>query len=142
MIRRPPRSTRTDTLFPYTTLFRSFDHRDRTDVLLPGLREQPRSAFLIEPFQLPAPQHEDATQDQLADPLRMGLRIGQRQRGAPGATKYLPAFDTQMPAQGFDIRHQMPGGVVDQISIRRGSNCTPLVEPDEAVNLTTANETP
>src|SRR3546814_11597248 len=28
MIRRPPRSTRTDTLFPYTTLFRSaFDNR-------------------------------------------------------------------------------------------------------------------
>src|SRR3546814_5322075 len=27
MIRRPPRSTRTDTLFPYTTLFRSgFEH--------------------------------------------------------------------------------------------------------------------
>src|SRR3546814_14168449 len=36
MIRRPPRSTRTDTLFPYTTLFRSQhrpsnhrEHRDR-----------------------------------------------------------------------------------------------------------------
>src|SRR3546814_3285153 len=35
MIRRPPRSTRTDTLFPYTTLFRSdrgrpglYDHDD------------------------------------------------------------------------------------------------------------------
>src|SRR3546814_3658861 len=28
MIRRPPRSTRTDTLFPYTTLFRSL-RRDR-----------------------------------------------------------------------------------------------------------------
>src|SRR3546814_2050099 len=27
MIRRPPRSTRTDTLFPYTTLFRSLDCR-------------------------------------------------------------------------------------------------------------------
>src|SRR3546814_9551473 len=27
MIRRPPRSTRTDTLFPYTTLFRSTDAR-------------------------------------------------------------------------------------------------------------------
>src|SRR3546814_6024705 len=26
MIRRPPRSTRTDTLFPYTTLFRSCTH--------------------------------------------------------------------------------------------------------------------
>src|SRR3546814_15580618 len=38
MIRRPPRSTRTDTLFPYTTLFRSsrsylllaLNDRDRT----------------------------------------------------------------------------------------------------------------
>src|SRR3546814_11572662 len=29
MIRRPPRSTRTDTLFPYTTLFRSVDGRLR-----------------------------------------------------------------------------------------------------------------
>src|SRR3546814_11396633 len=27
MIRRPPRSTRTDTLFPYTTLFRSYDSK-------------------------------------------------------------------------------------------------------------------
>src|SRR3546814_947964 len=26
MIRRPPRSTRTDTLFPYTTLFRSYEY--------------------------------------------------------------------------------------------------------------------
>src|SRR3546814_9917616 len=26
MIRRPPRSTLTDTLFPYTTLFRSFEY--------------------------------------------------------------------------------------------------------------------
>src|SRR3546814_13428580 len=29
MIRRPPRSTRTDTLFPYTTLFRSGGSLDR-----------------------------------------------------------------------------------------------------------------
>src|SRR3546814_5101687 len=29
MILRPPRSTRTDTLFPYTTLFRSVDPRQR-----------------------------------------------------------------------------------------------------------------
>src|SRR3546814_14559081 len=33
MIRRPPRSTRTDTLFPYTTLFRSAEgqHRAQRD---------------------------------------------------------------------------------------------------------------
>src|SRR3546814_20532830 len=30
MIRRPPRSTRTDTLFPYTTLFRSIQHLRRS----------------------------------------------------------------------------------------------------------------
>src|SRR3546814_1153787 len=30
MIRRPPRSTRTDTLFPYTTLFRSRDADPRS----------------------------------------------------------------------------------------------------------------
>src|SRR3546814_5052191 len=33
MIRRPPRSTRTDTLFPYTTLFRSWPARGRQDDL-------------------------------------------------------------------------------------------------------------
>src|SRR3546814_13187880 len=31
MIRRPPRSTRTDTLFPYTTLFRSDDDKLREE---------------------------------------------------------------------------------------------------------------
>src|SRR3546814_4248342 len=34
MIRRPPRSTRTDTLFPYTTLFRSATGFERASALL------------------------------------------------------------------------------------------------------------
>src|SRR3546814_6944164 len=47
MIRRPPRSTRTDTLFPYTTLFRSgtgLDHQQVTSIqhlvaaAVPGLK--------------------------------------------------------------------------------------------------------
>src|SRR3546814_7127256 len=33
MLRRPPRSTRTDTLFPYTTLFRSVGDHGRADAL-------------------------------------------------------------------------------------------------------------
>src|SRR3546814_17334280 len=37
MIRRPPRSTRTDTLFPYTTLFRSVTYR-RPEIGPPGPR--------------------------------------------------------------------------------------------------------
>src|SRR3546814_4691323 len=36
MIRRPPRSTRTDTLFPYTTLFRSIQGQGTHDRLLAG----------------------------------------------------------------------------------------------------------
>src|SRR3546814_17590669 len=40
MIRRPPRSTRTDTLFPYTTLFRSLSSADPTaPALLAQLQE-------------------------------------------------------------------------------------------------------
>src|SRR3546814_12843258 len=50
MIRRPPRSTRTDTLFPYTTLFRSGQYdREHVDDCEPRReyteisgREQPR----------------------------------------------------------------------------------------------------
>src|SRR3546814_5324354 len=59
MIRRPPRSTRTDTLFPYTTLFRSAiaDQRGigtgrvilgekQRPVAAPGNIDQPLSAQL------------------------------------------------------------------------------------------------
>src|SRR3546814_3308756 len=42
MIRRPPRSTRTDTLFPYTTLFRSREVADLVAALanVPGLGDE------------------------------------------------------------------------------------------------------
>src|SRR3546814_2113271 len=52
MIRRPPRSTRTDTLFPYTTLFRSHAHR----------RDRPRPGDQLARRlgQLPAPQGRTA----------------------------------------------------------------------------------
>src|SRR3546814_5191837 len=43
MIRRPPRSTRTDTLFPYTTLFRSPSRQDHPQRPLPA--DQPRQAL-------------------------------------------------------------------------------------------------
>src|SRR3546814_4876634 len=48
MIRRPPRSTRTDTLFPYTTLFRSQcpPPRHRRQMKHPRLR---RAAYLHRP---------------------------------------------------------------------------------------------
>src|SRR3546814_20111633 len=59
MIRRPPRSTRTDTLFPYTTLFRSkahlvaVEHRKRHD-LRRQRRQFHRRKFLIEDEEIDA----------------------------------------------------------------------------------------
>src|SRR3546814_7462786 len=42
MIRRPPRSTRTDTLFPYTTLFRSqFRALHAGQALQPQIQDRP-----------------------------------------------------------------------------------------------------
>src|SRR3546814_18222954 len=57
MIRRPPRSTRTDTLFPYTTLFRSAArrhtrHRLRDEAV--RARRLPRPAVLRPHAPLPA----------------------------------------------------------------------------------------
>src|SRR3546814_5917344 len=55
MVRPPPRSTRTDTLFPYTTLFRSLDFFlrlfllgvVRVDFQLPGRNLQAHAAILL-----------------------------------------------------------------------------------------------
>src|SRR3546814_2075086 len=55
MIRRPPRSTRTDTLFPYTTLFRS----NRVAWTLPQRTRDPRRRSHVRVV----PVH---------DPLRLG----------------------------------------------------------------------
>src|SRR3546814_8954767 len=45
MIRGPPRSTRTDTLFPYTTLFRSLDDCVGLERILRNLEVRRRGAF-------------------------------------------------------------------------------------------------
>src|SRR3546814_14735194 len=46
MIRRPPRSTRTDTLFPYTTLFRSEGERVEPAALIAWC-DQKLPAFMV-----------------------------------------------------------------------------------------------
>src|SRR3546814_15002604 len=47
MIRRPPRSTRTNTLFPYTTLFRSSGYVDRSAPRTTSPRMLPASDVLL-----------------------------------------------------------------------------------------------
>src|SRR3546814_15811192 len=56
MIRRPPRSTRTDTLFPYTTLFRSA-FLDSGPLMLADLRD--RAGIGFRPFMKAADYRQD-----------------------------------------------------------------------------------
>src|SRR3546814_19352812 len=80
MIRRPPRSTRTDTLFPYTTLFRSLPEcapsaltaRSPTNSTPP-----PPSTVSLYCGQRPkhAPRHIEIANSLIAEPSR-GDKIG------------------------------------------------------------------
>src|SRR3546814_2305397 len=79
MIRRPPRSTRTDTLFPYTTLFRSIIYGDGGDYyfaktltaaqrkavlaeMLPRLRAHPQIEAVVTREELRSEEHTSELQ--------------------------------------------------------------------------------
>src|SRR3546814_2425504 len=55
MVRRPPRSTRTDTRFPYTTRFRSQRHNQRARYGA-GRRRSAAPAYRVSPAGIPADQ--------------------------------------------------------------------------------------
>src|SRR3546814_3440868 len=71
MIRRPPRSTRTDTLFPYTTLFRS------------RLAQQQRPFGLLARAGIVALGIVEADVHMEAIPREIGERLGHEGRLAP-----------------------------------------------------------
>src|SRR3546814_12842696 len=74
MIRRPPRSTRTDTLFPYTTLFRSTG-APRGFALFAGFPAQRHGLrlFALHPIRLGAEQSGGIR-------LHQGLRAAEERR--------------------------------------------------------------
>src|SRR3546814_10039632 len=88
MFRRPPRSTRTDTLFPYTTLFRSIGGQDLTHrgETAPGeVRNRPekieahafrmrRQAIVLGAVGERIARHLDAPGDVAAAPATSGTR--------------------------------------------------------------------
>src|SRR3546814_2885449 len=63
MIRRPPRSTRTDTLFPYTTLFRSDDPDVTLNVPQRGVLAVDRGGIVVSPSLEPCPIHQWGAED-------------------------------------------------------------------------------
>src|SRR3546814_7701566 len=67
MIRRPPRSTRTDTLFPYTTLFRSEARRRGAEIGAERLDRRQHRQAVDHPM---AARHADAVVQRLAQDHR------------------------------------------------------------------------
>src|SRR3546814_6791487 len=95
MIRRPPRSTRTDTLFPYTTLVRSPRRGDRQRPrLLPG-RRRPR---------LPLPDRARQRQRAAGADARRGAVF------AAAAVPPAPGHPARPPGAGAAGASPRPGG--------------------------------
>src|SRR3546814_14321887 len=95
MIRRPPRSTRTDTLFPYTTLFRSFFAQVFTPTEAEAEEVEATIWFGTEPGELATPEAAIAIvapyaiiPDDLSDRLQaemqatVGIKDGEHQQAA------------------------------------------------------------
>src|SRR3546814_9900698 len=78
MIRRPPRSTRTDTLFPYTTLFRSPIQR-LADVVagwfVPAVLVVAASAFVLWAVFGPEPRQRTNRSEEHTSELQSLMRI-------------------------------------------------------------------
>src|SRR3546814_8594556 len=59
MIRRPPRSTRTDTLFPYTTLFRSCPDQTDEHRIIDSPGQKAKHDVMVDVVEEPADIHFD-----------------------------------------------------------------------------------
>src|SRR3546814_13747030 len=94
MIRRPPRSTRTDTLFPYTTLFRSPLARLEADPALPLLRA-PEAAVTLDGIVAAVDERYALTTLEVSG----GTLVVPGRRGAPGDLRRLRirASDVRFP---------------------------------------------
>src|SRR3546814_18012976 len=82
MIRRPPRSTRTDTLFPYTTLFRACCHgsgcrRGQSVYWHSQQRHHPRSARPPRREALASPQVDHVAQGGASVDSARGKRVSE-----------------------------------------------------------------
>src|SRR3546814_3055188 len=80
MIRRPPRSTRTDTLFPYTTLGRSGDRQHAHPVAAIGEPSDRHREDAVEQRKIEAAQQSELT---VADPKVVLDRLRQDRQQLP-----------------------------------------------------------
>src|SRR3546814_10730449 len=122
MIRRPPRSTRTDTLFPYTTLFRSGEI-DRDEVRLiagPAIEHQQRIPT-VEPEDFGVAQRGERDRHELVWPVGVEAEIGRRAVGiaANGQTDIEIGIGDDIDIVALVAEHlvALPGREVDPVDV-------------------------
>src|SRR3546814_17794025 len=107
MRRRPPRSTRTDTLFPYTTLFRSAVRKELDGRIEPG-RPRVGEAERLHPGDM---QAAEAGRAAAGAPILDGiLRIGQQRRAADQQDRH--DVDPTVAGNGEERQHRLEEAAV------------------------------
>src|SRR3546814_8971289 len=125
MIRRPPRSTRTDTLFPYTTLFRSLAAEQVVAMMLqpedvgrplvqPAQFQKLGDALLAQPLDV-----ERAAADEMPEPLEL-LGIADEAAGAAHVDlaflgDRLAAANRAMVGKGIGDARLVAGQILDHL---------------------------
>src|SRR3546814_6851492 len=108
MIPRPPRSTRTDTLFPYTTLFRSLLGTSTAEL------HMPRSA------------HDDASRSEILDPpqfrIEIALPVGNDARCREICPRLIEFMACGYSERAVLAAHLMTEGILDRKSTRLNSS--------------------
>src|SRR3546814_10080041 len=125
MIRRPPRSTRTDTLFPYTTLFRSRGGGKSQGVFDNGIGELSDAASALDWVQQIHPEAETTWVAGVSFGAWIGMQLLMRRpevRGfisiAPPANMYDFTFLAPCPASGIIIQGEADE-VVTPIAVQK-----------------------
>jgi hypothetical protein len=101
----------------------------------PGLGEEPADAP-VQPVKLQPPGRGDAEHEHPADPLRMPLRVGQRQGHPPRRAAQQPLLHAEVLAQLLHVPEQVPGRVKAHVSRgvaggRQAAAAVALVEDDD-----------
>ncbi len=80
---------------------------------LPLLWEQHSEALPKRPVKFLPAARRHAEQNQLGNPIRITLCIGEGQRAAPGPTEHQPAINPQMSSEQLDVIDQVAGSVLE-----------------------------
>src|SRR3546814_3358912 len=127
MIRRPPRSTRTDTLFPYTTLFRSQGRYDATLAAFLGdakklggrpgiiLLRQVEAGQRIPRMRIEAGRDEHEVGSERPQGRQYAIGHGGAELGAPGTGRQWRVDDVAADAPLV----RFPGAGIERVLVRR-----------------------